>query len=525
MKNKTVFIIIFFYTIVSKLLTSLHSILYDRVTMEVDGICFYLMGKAIKEGKVLYKDIFDHKTPYIYFLNTLASFLDRNHIGLFILEIICGTIILIYTYKIYKLVFDYHNYSNTVSLSLIGTFVMSVLYSIRSISIGYNRTETYAVAFFLPSVYIFIKYFFQKVDEYSLKNNMLFVGVLAGLTFMTNIKAAILFVPFAITTLVIFIYKKQYKFIIPTFVYGILGVFISIVPYVVYVIFTGSFDDMVFALIKTNISYNDSVFLRNLETPFGDIFNYNPNNGFLTTVLAYFKVEPIVMILLLLSFALLLILKYNKYLKVSLCMSFIFAFMYIMLSRRVHTYYLFVTLPYMMVLYIFITSLIRNKLYIYNKLIHAHWILCIIIMVSSIFISFLFNNNDNKIINNDSLKCSKEIKQIVSSYNENIKSLKVLSIGFRPEIYLWLDVPLKYKYFIIPSVLYSVDKTYCTEQYNYVYNNDPDIVVISNKKSFTNYPENLKMQTLSILNDLYLNLGTISTINNDVQYYIYGKKR
>ncbi|MBR1454923.1 MAG: hypothetical protein IJ593_09845, partial [Lachnospiraceae bacterium] len=64
------------------------------------------MGKAILDGKVLYKDIFDHKTPYIYFINALASMFDKNHVGLFIITSIVLFISLYFTYKIVRLFTD-----------------------------------------------------------------------------------------------------------------------------------------------------------------------------------------------------------------------------------------------------------------------------------------------------------------------------------------------------------------------------------------------------------------------------------
>ena len=79
-------IIILIYSVICRFLTSLYSIRFNKVLMEVDGACFYDIGKAIVDGKILYKEVFDHKAPYIYFINALGSLIDYNHFGLFIIE-------------------------------------------------------------------------------------------------------------------------------------------------------------------------------------------------------------------------------------------------------------------------------------------------------------------------------------------------------------------------------------------------------------------------------------------------------
>lgn len=65
---------------------------------------FYTMGKAIAEGLVCYRDVFDQKGPIWYFLYAVAYLLDKNgYFGIFIIEAVSFTAFLFFTYKILDL--------------------------------------------------------------------------------------------------------------------------------------------------------------------------------------------------------------------------------------------------------------------------------------------------------------------------------------------------------------------------------------------------------------------------------------
>ena len=55
----------------------------------MDANIFFTMGKSMFRGKVLYRDVFDHKGPVLYFLYGLASLIDyTGFTGVLVVEII-----------------------------------------------------------------------------------------------------------------------------------------------------------------------------------------------------------------------------------------------------------------------------------------------------------------------------------------------------------------------------------------------------------------------------------------------------
>ena len=167
-ENRIAALVLLLYSVATRFFSSIHSIRFDKNVMHGDGACFYMIGKAIMQGKVLYKDVFDHKTPYIYFINGLASLLEYNHIGLFLVEVLILFVTLYFIFKILILFFENEKFKNSKSLtekqlyviSLIGTFIMGIILSDFAITEGYYRTEAFAVALIMPTIYMMAKYYY-----------------------------------------------------------------------------------------------------------------------------------------------------------------------------------------------------------------------------------------------------------------------------------------------------------------------------------------------------------------------------
>lgn len=70
----------------------------------VDPNVFLTMGKAILSGKVIYRDIYDQKGPYIYFMHALCALIDGDgFFGVYIMEVIACSVFMYFNLKILKL--------------------------------------------------------------------------------------------------------------------------------------------------------------------------------------------------------------------------------------------------------------------------------------------------------------------------------------------------------------------------------------------------------------------------------------
>jgi len=145
--------------------------------------------------------------------------------------------------------------------------------------------------------------------------------------------------------------------------------------------------------------------------------------------------------------------------------------------------------------------------------------------VLSLGLSYLLNARNLYVMNFNHSNRANKMKNIVAEYNENIKELKVFAFGFTPEIYNYLGANIDYKYFILPSVSYKVNKKAFLEQYRYVNEADPDIVVLNPAFSLSTFPNDLKNMIATKLNISYDFLGEVEMNKYAGSYYVFGKKR
>ena len=88
-----------------------------------DSAIFITVGKVLKDGKVLYKDIFDHKGPVFFFIEYIGQIIYSGRFGMFILQIISMTFSLFMLNKILSINTNKSTlYSIILSLPLLAFF-------------------------------------------------------------------------------------------------------------------------------------------------------------------------------------------------------------------------------------------------------------------------------------------------------------------------------------------------------------------------------------------------------------------
>lgn len=519
-KNDSYFmprIIFLIHSFIIKFLMSLHSIRFDSVYTETDDAIFYTIGKAIMSGKVLYKDIFDHKTPYIYFIDAFVSILDKNHLGLYILEVAILYFTLYYFYRLMKIVSGIKD-GNDLRL-YVPTFIVSILLTIPSLTFSYSRTEEYAICFLVISIYIFASFFYSADNEFR-KKNIFIIGIFAGLTFMTNIRAAVLFVPFAVAVLIRLIKSKSYKNIFTTFVYGVIGVIVSMIPYLIYMVVTNSYTDAYYAIIETNVNYLSENLSKNVS-----IFNIAAK---------FIKENLVVYIISFITLISLFLLNYNKFLKYSVLASYIIALIYITFSNRSYSYYLVILYPYWTSIYFLMLSGIRPRDDLRSSFVRksgpsvrpraTNYSQGTLLMVLTIIVSLLIGFRDLENIYKNHLRRSGKMREAITKRFGSLDNLNVLSFGMNPEVYIYLGIVPKYKFFFIPNVSYEADNTAYRAQYNYIQELSADVIVYRTREVNNTMPKAMQNQIFFTLGTSYDLIETITTNAEEGVYYIYAKK-
>ena len=118
-----------------------------------DSSVFEYVGRMIGNGKVLYRDTFDHKGPLLYFINWLGTSVGGHSELIGIIEC-CVTLITAF--------FIYRTFRQFVgkNLSIVGA--MAVLLAAYKYFESGNTVEEFALPFISGGIYVFTKFFQQK---------------------------------------------------------------------------------------------------------------------------------------------------------------------------------------------------------------------------------------------------------------------------------------------------------------------------------------------------------------------------
>lgn len=101
-----------------------------------DANVFFSAGKAMLQGKVIYRDLYDHKGPLLFFLHALCALLStESFIGVYLLEILTNALFLLIAYRLIAL------YANN-RLALCALPIMALmLYTSISFQMGDSAEE------------------------------------------------------------------------------------------------------------------------------------------------------------------------------------------------------------------------------------------------------------------------------------------------------------------------------------------------------------------------------------------------
>ncbi len=219
-----------------------------------DANAYFTMGKGLMNGSIPYKDLFDHKGPFLYFLYGIGYLLNNNgFFGIFILQIIAMSINVVCAFKI----------SEIYNLSRFAAFITAILIPIAMLSDGFyifendfggGSPDEFIVPIFSAILYFFIK-LIKKQD--TLKSSPLYlfvIGLLSSLIF--QLKFSHLSLVFGlICPLLFYLLIKKFGVFIKTFFLCIIGFIVSLIPYIIYALITNSLKDFLNVYIKFNKIY------------------------------------------------------------------------------------------------------------------------------------------------------------------------------------------------------------------------------------------------------------------------------
>lgn len=226
---------------------------YNRSYYVLDESVFIYIVRMMKRGYVPYRDMFDHKGPYLFFIEFIGDL--GGDLGLWILELIFAFMTSYLILKISRLVTD-----NRMS----GYLTMFTILFIGGIDIfeGGNYTEFWALPFICHSLFIFMK--FLKTEEYR-TIDILLTGADFAVVFLLQPNLVNVWAVFIPVVIILLIRWKRAKEIFKCALMIITGIVIMLIPVLIYFGVNGALDDLFECYWRFNFIYSGTdLTVRNL---------------------------------------------------------------------------------------------------------------------------------------------------------------------------------------------------------------------------------------------------------------------
>ena len=209
-----------------------------------DSSAFIYIGRGMHRGKIPYKDMFDHKGLYLYFLEYIATFFSGTK-GVYLLELINLFVASLCIFKLTEFA------TNDMCVQFL-TVVCIVWFAGVNVYDGGNFVEEFAFPCIAYSNYVYFKWLDKKKFNFV---EFLITGIAFGVVILLRVNMVGIWIFYVLYFLVSLCAKKRFILLIKMAVAFLIGVIIAFVPALLYLHFTKSFSDMWDAYILFNFKY------------------------------------------------------------------------------------------------------------------------------------------------------------------------------------------------------------------------------------------------------------------------------
>ena len=227
---------------------------------------FQLVGKVWAEGGVPYRDIWDQKGPFIFFVNMLGWKLTGNGYGIVIIECVFLLATMWFLWLIIGTVFDHERpdsrkTAQSYAISML-TLWICVLWIAICMPGSWNMTEMFCLPFLAASAWLLLKSLFAYQDHptdrdaWHIPGTWAYVhGLAFGVCFMTRLSNAMGVCVGLLVLTVLLIMRRAWKNLGVCILGFLAGVVTFFVPFAVYFAVHGVFYEFMYGTVLYNLHY------------------------------------------------------------------------------------------------------------------------------------------------------------------------------------------------------------------------------------------------------------------------------
>ena len=242
-----------------------------------DANLFFTVGRGIKSGLVLYRDMYEQKGPALYFIHAFCSLIsDRTFTGVWLLETGMCFIFITFAFKTVKLFIKDTDKNNTVFITLP---VCALIYVSNMFHLGDSCEE---LCFPLLTVVLYMSLKALRTDKTlpSYKETLI-MGLICGLIFWIKYNLCAFIIGTVVFYLIYAIVTKQIKKMLMSALVFLAGFIIISLPVLIYFISNNALSDLYTSyfynniFVYTGISNADKPLLQRVLTGFGHVYRFD----------------------------------------------------------------------------------------------------------------------------------------------------------------------------------------------------------------------------------------------------------
>ena len=453
-----------------------------------DSGIFMEVGKEICNGKILYKEIFDHKGPLLFFINSIPQIFINGSFGVWCVETIFMFISIILIYKISKKFFN-------KSIICIVPPIAYLAFSAYTIQYG-NMSEEYSNLFSIIALYIFIKFYTKKEKSFTNLDSIV-LGIIFMAVVMTRINNSPIIITLTIFIFFYFILKKQFKDVIKYVFLYIIGCLICIIPIISYFIYNNALKDFFYGTFIFNFMYKGNSIFSNIKFLMFD-------------TKSVFKIVLWILILTTLISIVSCIINKNFQMSIFLFLNIIITIVSVCLSGYAFIHYLIIGAPH----FVLCIIIFLKEFNLENIIPSTIWIIIIIFATSWISYFCISRLHKVKYKTNKYIESSIKLASYINYDKDNIFSYNQEARWF----FLTNESPCN-RYFTLQDWWNLTDKNVYKEINNQLKVKNPTWIITSNPKTVTN-KDLKKMKNKFIVNYIKENYNKIAQNESGILYKV-----
>lgn len=209
-----------------------------------DSNSYFSMGKSMFHGILIYRDIFDQKGPYLYFLYGLCSLVSGTTFrGVFLMEILLGAADLLLIGRILKL------FCRPQTAAFLSPILLACMCASKSFYWG-GCAEEICLPFLLFPLYVLLRTLQHRRRTGFSPRDVFLSGLCCGFVFCVKFTLMGFFLGFALSVILTCRSFREFAKLAGWF---LLGTLLPFVPWVIYFGITGGLDDWYRVYIYTNV--------------------------------------------------------------------------------------------------------------------------------------------------------------------------------------------------------------------------------------------------------------------------------